>query len=83
MTPKLRNQYSIPRRLSRGAVITAVRPGSLADRTGLRPGDVILEVNRVTISNVSRFHQLFRAARGRVLLLVYRAGFTHYVLMHK
>ncbi|MCA9665066.1 MAG: DegQ family serine endoprotease [Myxococcales bacterium] len=83
VTPKLRNQYSIPRRLSRGAVITAVRPGSLADRTGLRPGDVILEVNRVTISNVSRFHQLFRAARGRVLLLVYRAGFTHYVLMHK
>jgi len=83
LSPKVRERYKISRRVRQGVVVTQVAPGSVGDRAGLQPGDVILEVNRVKIGSVSRFSQLFAAARGQVLLLVYRRGVSQYLLIHK
>jgi serine protease Do len=78
-----RNRYNIPDGLRQGVVVTEVLPDSVAGRAGLEAGDVILELNRVKIDTVSRFSQLFSAARGQALLLIYRRGFSHYLLIRK
>jgi serine protease Do len=78
-----RQRFNIPGRVNFGVVVTGVKPGSPAGQAGLQSGDVILEINRVTIDSVSRFQQTFSAARGRVLLLVYRRGSTLYMIFNK
>jgi serine protease Do len=83
LTPSARKQYDISRRVRGGLVITKVSHHSAAAQVGLRSGDVILELNRVTINTVRRFNQLYSQARGRVLLLVYRKGITNYLFLPK
>jgi len=78
-----RRQYNISRRVQQGVVIQQVDPRGPAATSGLQRGDVILEVNRVTIRNTAQFYQQYSNARGRVLLLVYRRGATMYMLIQK
>jgi serine protease Do len=78
-----RERYRIPAMVNAGVVVSRVNGSSAAGQAGLQPGDVILEVNRVTIDSVSRFHQTFAAARGRVLLLIYRRGSTLFMILNK
>ena len=78
-----RNRFGISPRVRSGVVVTQVKRNSPAGSAGVQSGDVILEVNRVRIRSVRRFTQLFSAARGQVLLLVYRRGFSQYILIHK
>ncbi len=83
LDPSSRARFNIPARVNFGVVVTRIQPGSGAARAGLQAGDVILEVNRVTIDSVSRFQQSYSAARGRVLLLVYRRGTTLFMILNK
>ena len=78
-----RAKFNIPPRVNFGVVVTQLKRQSGAARAGLRPGDVILEVNRVTINSVRRFNKLYSASKGRVLLLVYRQGSTMYMILNK
>ena len=68
---------------ARGMVITKVVPNSRAERTGLKPGDLILEINDPVPDfqrYMARIDDLSKLARDRkeitVLLLVDRAGKT-------
>jgi serine protease Do len=83
LNPAARNKFNIPAKVNTGVVIEAVQPQSAAAAAGLQAGDVILEVNRVTITSVGRFSQMLAAARGQVLLLVYRRGGTLYTILNK
>ncbi len=78
-----RAKFNIPPRVNFGVVVTQMKRQSRAARAGLRPGDVILEVNRVTINSVRRFKKLYSASKGRVLLLVYRQGSTMFMILNK
>ncbi|WP_428267031.1 DegQ family serine endoprotease [Haliangium sp.] len=60
----------------RGVAVVEVAPGTPAQRVGLRPGDVIVEVNRTAVDSVAAFDRLSRQAQGTVALLVYRQGST-------
>ena len=51
-------------------VVAAVRPHSPAARAGVRPGQVILEVNRREISTVEEFASAVRRAQNGVLSLI-------------
>jgi serine protease Do len=83
LNPALRRKFQIGSGVSQGAVVTDVDPGSAAARAGLRPGDVVLEVNREKVDGVERFKQVYGAAKGTVLLLVHRAGNTIYVVARR
>jgi S1-C subfamily serine protease len=55
-----------------GAYIGRVRPGSVAERLGLAPGDIIIELNNKNIAGASELEQaLSRLARGDQISIVF------------
>jgi serine protease Do len=62
-----------------GVVVTEVSPSSQAAAAGLRPGDVIQEVNRKPITTVSEFRQAMHGAGEEPVLLVNRHGQTMFL----
>ncbi|MBN2019976.1 MAG: hypothetical protein JW749_07115, partial [Sedimentisphaerales bacterium] len=56
----------------KGVIITGVEVGSQSDTKGLRPGVLIMEVNRKTIENVREFNKAMEeaASTGKALLSV-------------
>lgn len=69
---KLRNDYYLF--VDQGCVITSVEPESSAQRAGLRPGDVIQQVNRVPVNEPHEFSSALEAVEvpSRILLRVVR-----------
>ncbi|MGE0821194.1 MAG: DegQ family serine endoprotease [Candidatus Binatia bacterium] len=57
-----------------GVVVITVEPGSSAAAAGLRPGDLIEEINRQPVKSLKEFTEVLASAtkRGSVLLLVRR-----------
>jgi serine protease Do len=69
---------------TRGALVTEVMPGGLAAEAGLRPGDVILEVNRRPVRSAREFVEAVRqSGRADLVLLVNRGGSTAFVLIER
>jgi serine protease Do len=60
----------------RGVIIVDVEPGSLADDAGLIPGDVILEVNRTKINNLSDYQKIIKKLEGDALIKTQRGFFV-------
>jgi len=60
---------------SKGVVVSAVEPGSSADDAGLRRGDVILEVNREPVKDLTDYRKAMKGAqKGKSVLLLVRRG---------
>jgi len=75
-----RKQYNIPSNVKAGALVTNVEPDSTSYTAGLRPGDVILEMNRNPINSADDAVELSDKVKGpRVMLRVWSHGATHYV----
>jgi len=81
INPQNRRAFEIDDSLKQGVVITRLDPQSNAAHAGLRPGDVVLEVNRVRIDTPQRFQELYAKSKERVLLLVNRHGSTSYLVV--
>jgi serine protease Do len=75
---QLRHQAGVPAGTA-GVVVTEVSPASPAAAAGLRPGDVIQEVNRKPVTNTSEFKQAMTKAGDEPVLLVNRHGTTLFV----
>lgn len=70
----LRDRFDIEASVT-GVVVTSVRPGSAADRAGIRVGDVITRVGTKTVSKAKDFHQQVRESeRNQMVLLHLRSG---------
>jgi serine protease Do len=79
-----RQKFELPPRLSNGVVITEISPASPAAKSGLKVGDVILELNRQKVKNVGDFEKLYRAAAKKELaLLVFRDGQSGYLVLSR
>ena len=80
LTPELAREFGVSQ--SGGVVVIAVCPGSSAEGAGLNKRDIILEVNRETVSNVESYKRAIRAGDGKsLLLLVKRDDATVFVLV--
>jgi serine protease Do len=79
VTPPLARQMDLP--VSSGVVVTDLEEGSLAESSGLQPGDVVLELNRQTVSNFTVFQRLADPLKPTdlALLLVNRQGNVLYI----
>lgn len=70
----------------KGVFVEGVAPGSLAQRSGLRRGDIILAVNNEPVESLSQFNENIEKAkseqRTRVLLLIRRGGNNLYVVLY-
>jgi len=69
-----REKFNIPDSVGHGVVVANIERDSPAARTGLRPGDVILEVNREKLESIEQFKRTYEKAREGLLLLVFRDG---------
>ncbi|HEY6084137.1 MAG TPA: Do family serine endopeptidase [Nitrospira sp.] len=79
VTPQLAKQMDLP--VNNGVVVTDIEEGSLAESSGLQPGDVILELNRQPIPNFNTFQRLADPMKPAdlALLLVNRQGTVLYI----
>ena len=78
---RFRQQFDIPSDV-RGAIVTSVNQESKAYEAGLRPGNIILEVNRQKIANTRELTEAVRKARGgRALLRVWSPGGGRFVVI--
>jgi len=83
LSPEARRAFRITDAAIKGVVITDLEPNSPAARAGLRPGDVLMEVNRRPVTNVREFQDAYGKARGNVLLLVHRRGNTQFIVVKR
>jgi len=75
LAPDTMRQLNLPRGI-RGVVVTQVESGSAAEKAGVQPGDVIVELNRKPVQSIDDFQRL-SAKLGKsdtVLLLIARQG---------
>jgi serine protease Do len=78
-TPALAREYEL--HTAKGLVVENVERGGIAAENGLKPGDVILAVNRSEIESVEQFKRILANRRGgsMVLLLIDRNGDEVYI----
>ena len=69
----------------KGIVVTEVEPGSPAEAAGIRPGDVVEEVNRQAVGSVSDFTTAVKKVKDAetLLLLARRGNFTSFFALRK
>ncbi|HMJ11009.1 MAG TPA: PDZ domain-containing protein, partial [Polyangiaceae bacterium] len=78
-----RKRFQIPNDVGAGVVVLGVQRSSAAARAGLRPGDVLLEVNRQRVDGVGKFTDIYGKAKGSTLLVVSRQGRTIYMVVRR
>ncbi|HSD10264.1 MAG TPA: PDZ domain-containing protein, partial [Candidatus Binatia bacterium] len=80
ITPAIAERLGIPPH-TKGVVVTAVDPGSPADNAELRPGDVVREVDRKSVTTPEAFDKVIadRKPDKPVLLLVQRGDSTLFI----
>lgn len=78
LTEELAEQFNYTGKT--GLVVAQVMPGSPAMRAGIRPGDIITEVNRHPVSDVASFQDAMKDnKKGSTLLRVFRGDLSRYV----
>lgn len=82
LTKNIAKQLDISKN-ERGVVIVKVEPFSVSEEAGLKKGDVIQEINKKKIDNLSDFNKVLKNIRegDTVLLFVNRNGSKFYITL--
>ncbi len=79
LSTALRTSLNIPANIT-GVVIVAVSPGGLADQAGLRSGDIIVAIDKTTITDMNTFFKAIDSdTNNTALLSIYSQGTLRYV----
>jgi len=78
LTEELARQFGYSAK--EGVIISQVAPGTPAQFAGLKPGVLILEVNRKGVKNVREFLEAIEGSES-VLLLVQQGQYSRYVIL--
>ena len=81
LTPEVAEQLGVED--AKGVVIVSVEGGSPAEESGLRRGDVIIEVDRAPVADVSELRSALGGDKKTALLLVRRGDSTVFVPLKK
>ncbi len=82
ITPQLARRHGLPSK--GGVVVVNVAPASPAAEAGIRPGDIVREVNRKEVRSVAEFRDAVAKSDGdSLLLLVQRGDTTSFQLLKK
>ncbi|MCP4023182.1 MAG: DegQ family serine endoprotease [Desulfobacteraceae bacterium] len=77
MTPDIAKRFNYPPNI-KGLIISQIEPKSKASETGVRHGDVLLEVNRHKISSLKDYTTvLSKIKTGQAAQLLFRRGNSH------
>ena len=81
---QMRKQFNLPEEL-KGAVVTKLDPDSPCAEAGIRPGDVIQEVDRKPVANASEAVDMSEKVKKekKVLLLVSSKGVSRFVFVER
>jgi serine protease Do len=81
LTPELARRFGLKE--TQGVVVVRVTPGTAAADAGLRPADVILELNGQGVSSVNNFQGILQKMTpgSHARLLIKRAGHTIFITM--
>jgi serine protease Do len=81
LNSELRQKLKIPDDVQ-GAVVFDLHAYSMAARAGLRPGDVIVSINRQNIANAGEASRLMQHSKdNRTLLRVWSVSGSHFILI--
>ncbi len=80
LTPDLLNRLGLPAGTP-GVVITQLDPSSPAAQEGLKPGDVIQDIDHQPVKSAAAFEKLASQANGEVLLRIIRQGSGLFVVL--
>ena len=81
LTPELARGYGLTE--MSGLVVVDVEGNSPASEAGIRPGDLIVEIDQVPVRDLDRFNKIISGYRDgdTVLFLVKRRGTTLYLTL--
>jgi len=81
LAPEQRRRFNIPARVE-GALVTGVAPDSAAAKAGVRPGDLVLEINRQQVRSAEDAAAVIVAgSAARTLLRLFSRGASRYVVV--
>jgi serine protease Do len=80
LTPSLRQRLGVE---GEGVAVTDVTPDGAAARAGIRPGDVVVEVDRKPVTRAADLAAALEATGERALLLVRRGEGASYITLDR
>ncbi|NQU56749.1 MAG: Do family serine endopeptidase, partial [Rhodospirillales bacterium] len=82
LTPSLREKYQFDKG-AKGVVVTAVEANGLSAEKGIRPGDLIIEINKEEVSSpsqvIDKVKETEKSGRKTVLLLIEGQGGLRFI----
>jgi serine protease Do len=77
MDPDTARQLGYPVEI-KGLIVTEIQPDSPAESSGVRAGDLLMELNRQRVTDLKSYHEvLSRIEKGRTAQLLFRRGSSH------
>ncbi len=79
----IRMRQNIPENVS-GLLVTKVEQNTDAEIKGIRPGDIIQEINQIAVNDINAFRKIMNSIKGSkkgILLLINRQGNINFVAL--